>query len=187
MPLFSTMMTRLLADRISDISSDYVGVVLDREQGGEQELEAIGKELHSLIPLASKGIYWLKGDMSSDEYGLVRDYQENEAKYQTLDAIAACKVFVMTSLREGLPTVLLEAMSMEKACVVPDAPWFNDAIPSQEYGLKYKQGDLEDLARKIEIAMAARPNEAARRFVETSFSWPVIMKQLDRIYRELLG
>jgi len=106
---------------------------------------------------------------------------------QALDAIAACRVFVMTSLREGLPTVLLEAMSMKKACVVPDAPWFNDAIPSAEYGLKYERGDLEDLARAIETAMDARPYDAARRLVETTFSWPVIMRQLDRIYLDLLG
>jgi glycosyltransferase involved in cell wall biosynthesis len=38
----------------------------------------------------------------------------------TLDAISACKVLVMTSKREGLPTVLLEAMGMGKPVVAPD-------------------------------------------------------------------
>jgi glycosyltransferase involved in cell wall biosynthesis len=105
---------------------------------------------------------------------------------QTLDAIAACSVFVMTSHREGLPTVLLEAMAMQKPCVVPDAPWFADAIPSDEYGLRYEPGNLDDLADKIERALRAGPQPLARARVEEHFSWPVVTRKLDRIYDSLL-
>ena len=44
----------------------------------------------------------------------------NEMKHNdVLNAISACKLFVMTSKREGIPTALLEAMGMGKPVVVP--------------------------------------------------------------------
>lgn len=105
---------------------------------------------------------------------------------QALDAIAACKVFVMTSHREGLPTVLLEAMSMEKTCVVPNAPWVSDVVKSDETGLKYEPGNIEELVEKIKIAMSIDNLPVARQHVVTSFSWQVVIKQLDQIYSGLI-
>jgi len=104
----------------------------------------------------------------------------------TLDAISACSVFVMTSHREGLPTVLLEAMAMRKPCVVPDAPWFSDAIPSRLFGLRYRVGFLQDLASEIETAFGLGSIMAARERVEEKFAWPVVAAQLDKIYSRLL-
>ena len=106
---------------------------------------------------------------------------------ETMDAIAACKVFVMTSHREGLPTVLLEAMSMKKPCVAPDMPWTYDVIESELHGLRYLPADLDSLSEKIQLALKASPFELARQRVEEYFTWPVIMRRLDQIYEELLG
>jgi glycosyltransferase involved in cell wall biosynthesis len=106
---------------------------------------------------------------------------------ETLDAIAACSAFVMTSHREGLPTVLLEAMAMKKPCVVPDATWFSDAIPSGAYGFRYTPGDLENLRETIETALEFGPINPARERIEEKFSWPVVIRKLDLIYKKLLG
>ena len=105
----------------------------------------------------------------------------------TLDAIAACKALVMTSHREGLPTVLLEAMAMKKPCVVPDAPWFSDVVQSGKHGLKYQPGSLDELAEKIEIALDSDSFVGAREQVIKRFSWPVITSALDKVYLRLLG
>lgn len=105
----------------------------------------------------------------------------------TLDAIAACRALVMTSHREGLPTVLLEAMAMKKPCVVPDAPWFSDVVQTDAHGLKYTPGSLEDLAEKIATAAASGDFTGARDQVERKFSWQVITPELDKLYIRLLG
>ena len=75
---------------------------------------------------------------------------------------------------------------MQKPCVVPDAPWFEDAIPSEEFGLKYQPGDLDDLVMKIEIAHKLGENKAARQRVDEHYAWPVVAAQLDQIYARLL-
>ncbi len=105
---------------------------------------------------------------------------------QTMDAMAACKVFVMTSYSEGQPTVLLEAMSMRKFCVVPALHWCNDVVTNDSFGLKYSQDNIADLREKIEKAFDATPSDAVRQFIESRFSWPVVVKQLDNIYSNLL-
>ena len=105
----------------------------------------------------------------------------------SLDAIAACKTLVMTSHREGVPTVLLEAMAMKKPCVVPDAPWFSDVIQNAKHGLNYEPGNLNDLAEKIGMALGSDSFIGARKRVEDKFSWPVIIAELDSLYKSLLG
>jgi glycosyltransferase involved in cell wall biosynthesis len=105
----------------------------------------------------------------------------------TLDAIAACSSLVMTSHREGVPTVLLEAMAMKKPCVVPDAPWFSDVVQNDSQGLKYRPGHLDELAEMIEIALDSGPFTGAREQVEKKFAWPVVAAELDTLYKKLLG
>ncbi|QDV69540.1 UDP-D-galactose:(glucosyl)lipopolysaccharide-1,6-D-galactosyltransferase [Rosistilla carotiformis] len=101
---------------------------------------------------------------------------------QTLDAMSACKTFVMTSHREGLPTVLLEAMSMGKVCVAPRLPWSSDAIRLPEHGFLYDPEDPQDLVKTIDAATELEVMPMARQHVVDSFSWPVVARQLDDIY-----
>ena len=103
----------------------------------------------------------------------------------TLDAIAACRGFLMTSHREGLPTVLLEAMAMSKACVIPDAPWSRDAVASRLHGLAYEPRSIDDMDAKIREALSQPQFEHARCRVESMFTWPVVAAQLDSIYDQL--
>lgn len=106
---------------------------------------------------------------------------------QTLDAIAASKSFVMTSHREGLPTVLLEAMAMNKPCVAPNLPWCRDAIKTDAHGILYEAGESDDLNAAIRRSLESNSFADARGHVDALFTWPVIMKQIDSIYAEMLG
>jgi glycosyltransferase involved in cell wall biosynthesis len=103
-----------------------------------------------------------------------------------LDAVAACRVFVMTSHREGLPTALLEAMTMAKPCVAPRAHGCQDAIGDDRFGFLYEPGNLDDLEAKIRAALAAGSMSAARQRVLDHFSWDVVMPRIDAVYARLL-
>lgn len=70
------------AEKKISIICKNVAVVIDREQGGAEELKEAGLYLHALIPLKTKGIHWLKDKLKKNELELIRDYLEDDNKYQ---------------------------------------------------------------------------------------------------------
>jgi glycosyltransferase involved in cell wall biosynthesis len=100
------------------------------------------------------------------------------------DAIAACSVLVMTSLREGLPTLALEGMAHGKPVVVPSEDGCMEAVGDGEFGFVYLQGDIDSLTAQVERALHDRRHcDAARERVYREFDWPQITRVLDQIYR----
>ncbi len=99
------------------------------------------------------------------------------------DAIAASSVVVMTSRREGLPTLALEAMAHGKPIVVPDEEGCMEAISHGEFGFIYQQDNISELAERT---MQAKGDlircSGSRERVLSEFSWPVIVSKLDEIY-----
>ncbi len=61
---------------------DDVAVVVDREQGGAEELAEHGVKLHSLIPFKSKGVSWLRSRLTAAEHAMITDYLKDNEKYQ---------------------------------------------------------------------------------------------------------
>jgi len=64
------------------IECKHVVVLLDREQGAARVASQHGISFHSLIPIKSKGIEWLKNSLSKMEYEVIMDYLRDENKYQ---------------------------------------------------------------------------------------------------------
>jgi glycosyltransferase involved in cell wall biosynthesis len=112
-------------------------------------------------------------------------YVYGPASYSVVqDALAACSALVVTSKREGLPTLVLEAMAHRKAVVVPDDAGCVEAIGDERCGFIYRQSDLDGLAEKTLAALADRERgPRARRRVLAEYDWRVIAPQLDALYR----
>jgi glycosyltransferase involved in cell wall biosynthesis len=98
------------------------------------------------------------------------------------DAIAASRAVVVTSKREGLPTLVLEVMALRKNVVVPREPGCLEAVDDGNFGFVYEPGDLSDLAEKTASAIDAGVNPRARDRVLAEFDWQVIAPKLDAIY-----
>jgi glycosyltransferase involved in cell wall biosynthesis len=100
------------------------------------------------------------------------------------DALAAASVVVVTSKREGLPTLVLEAMVHEKPVVVPEERGCSEAVNHGQFGSIYTLGDLDDLEKKVRAVLAQRgPNRGALQHVRREYDWSVTAAMLDRIYR----
>ena len=104
-----------------------------------------------------------------------------------LDAIAACKVFVVTSRSEGLPTVLMEAMALRRSVVGVNTYGTKEVIHSEDYGYLYEADNLEDLINKTKAAYSFSKGDKARQRILQEYDWRVIAPQLDRVYRDLLN
>ena len=100
------------------------------------------------------------------------------------DAIAACSVLVVTSKREGLPTLVMEGMAHQKPVVVPDEAGCMEAIGDGEFGYIYQQGNIDDLVAKVELAKEdSSIGLRARQRILDEYDWRVVSRKLDQIYR----
>jgi glycosyltransferase involved in cell wall biosynthesis len=107
-----------------------------------------------------------------------------EATHQeTLDAIAACSALVVTSKREGLPTLVLEAMTLGKPIVVPEEDGCMEAVGHGDFGFIYRHGDIDHLsAMTLEAVSDQSRCHKSREHVMQEYDWRVVMRKLDRIY-----
>lgn len=100
-----------------------------------------------------------------------------------LDAIAGCSSLIVTSKREGLPTVVLEGMALSKPVVVPDEAGCMEVVDQVAAGVIYKLGNLDDLVEKILLAKRNQLRVAkGREQVLGEYDWRVIAPRLDAIY-----
>ena len=122
----------------------------------------------------------------ADRVHLVGWQSDVKAYFEAMD------VFALSSLREGLPNVLLEAMAMEVPCVATRIAGIPKLIESGVNGLLVPAGNQNEMTTALH-RLIANPDDrelfrrAGRRTVETRYSFPVRMKKLARIYDELLG
>jgi glycosyltransferase involved in cell wall biosynthesis len=99
------------------------------------------------------------------------------------DAIAACRVLVVTSRREGLPTLVLEGLAHQKPMVVPNEDGCTEALGGAQFGAVYTLGDVPSLTSALRVCFEApRQNAFALERVRDEFDWPVIMRKLDKVY-----
>jgi glycosyltransferase involved in cell wall biosynthesis len=105
----------------------------------------------------------------------------------------ASDIYVLTSIREGLPIALLEAMSSGLACVATRLPGSTDSVIDHGVnGLLVapddERGFAEAIARLVEDrAMAHRLGAAARRTVIESFSIRETARAWLTAYQEVSG
>ncbi|HUY91152.1 MAG TPA: glycosyltransferase [Pirellulales bacterium] len=110
----------------------------------------------------------------------------------TLEWYHAMDVYALSSLREGLPNVLLEAMALKVPVVATRVAGVPKLVRDGENGLLAEADDVEGLCRALrtlasEGALRLRLGEAGRATVEKSYSFAVRMEKIRSIYDELLG
>lgn len=105
----------------------------------------------------------------------------------------AADIFVLPSLREGLPNALLEAMSCGAACIATRLAGITDhIITGGENGVLVPPGDGAALARALAALAAdpgarARMGAEARRTIEARYALSITADSHLRAYRRLLG
>lgn len=104
-------------------------------------------------------------------------------------ALAKADVFVLPSLAEGIPVVLMEAMSSGVPCISSPVNGIPELIEHQRTGLLATAGDVDNLAQQL-LALSCNPGQrqsmalAARQKVEQHFHLANNVLQLSRIFSE---
>ena len=91
-----------------------------------------------------------------------------------------CDKFILSSNREGLPTVLIEALSVNDVVISSNCKSGpNEILDNGKIGYLFEVGDYNELAR---LMIEAKPVE--REFIEKGidkFSYQNIMKEFSKI------
>lgn len=99
-------------------------------------------------------------------------------------------IFVLPSLWEGMPIVLLEAMAARKAIVCSNLPNLGEAVKNNYSALMIDPHDMDDLFQKISVLYLndeARERIAQNAMIEsTGYDETEKVKQIEGLYAEVL-
>ena len=102
----------------------------------------------------------------------------------------AIDIYVLSSLREGLPNVVLEAMASGRAVVSTSVNGIPRLVTSGENGIVVKSDSVDELFTGIRTVLESDEQReclaaAGRRTVEGRFSFGTRMQSVVRVYRSL--
>ncbi len=107
------------------------------------------------------------------------------------DLISAMNVFVLASVREGFPNVLLEAMGLGKPVVATRVGGIPELIDAGRNGILVPPRDAQALAKAVIHGLkdplnASRLGNEARRTIRENFSLDRMVNQYETFYRSLI-
>jgi glycosyltransferase involved in cell wall biosynthesis len=174
-----------------------VGAVgrLSAEKGFDLLIRVVERLLRDGIDLE----LWIVGEGSEEarlralvaELGLGERIKLLGYRPETIPLYEAMDVFALSSLREGLPNVVLEAMAMEVPVVATRIAGVPNLIRHEQNGLLVEPGDAEGLAQALgrllgDERLRGRLRRAGRTTIEAGYSFEARMARLRDIYDRLL-
>jgi len=106
-------------------------------------------------------------------------------------------LFVLPSEIEGLPIVILEALSFGKCILASDIPENMEVLfpppkkNGSQYGYSFHSKNINDLSEKLETLIdspekVAEMASKAKEYVEQNFKWDIITNQTEQVYYSLM-
>ncbi len=100
-------------------------------------------------------------------------------------------LFILPSYLEGLPIVLLEAMSYRVPCLVSDIEPHKEIISGDIDGFLFQSNSFSDFVGKLGELLKSPEKlknigEKARRKVEKEYNWDDVVDRTEKIYQELV-
>ena len=159
-----------LIDAMKYVKSDSILLIVGGELPGHPGVKRLLEE--QVKKLGLKNILFL-GRVSKEHL---------ECAYIVAD------VFVLPSLAEGLPLVLLEAMGYRKCVVATDIPGNSDVIKNNKTGILFESGNSMELAEKINYLLANERlrkeiGDAARKEVEKNYNFDAAFDKIVAVYK----
>ncbi|MGC3976660.1 MAG: glycosyltransferase [Nitrospira sp.] len=110
---------------------------------------------------------------------------------ESYDFINMMDVFVLPSLHEGIPMVLLEALALQRPVVATRVGGIPEVIEHGRTGLLAEPSDPSSLARLIQQlsedpTLAASIGKAGRTRVETEFTAGTMADKTAELYEQVL-
>ncbi len=169
---------------------------LSAEKGFDLLIRATGRLLRAgrdvELWVAGEGDERPKLEALIQELGLGERVKLLGYRNDTREVYHALDLFVLSSLREGLPNVLLEAMALEVPVVATRIAGVPRLIQDGVNGRLVEPGDEEGLARAVgevldDRGQQDRYREAGRATIVGRYSFAARMEKIRLLYDDLLG
>jgi len=152
-----------------------------KEIGGDFKLVIAGDADHETTYSRN-----LKEEMAGDDRIVSTGYITGEALNQVYSHAG---LFVLPSFHEGLPIVLLEAMSYGLPVLVSDIPANREVdLPEERF---FRCGDVPDLKKKIEALwnkdLTVDEKNHFRNLLAEQYNWDKIARQTIEVYQRVLS
>jgi glycosyltransferase involved in cell wall biosynthesis len=130
-------------------------------------------------------------EKKSAELGISRNVFFAGEIHPPAECLKLMNVFILPSLYEGFPNVLLEAMAAQVPVVASNVGGVNELVSQHENGLLCPPGDSRSLADAVRW-LILHPNEAkkmaalAHDRIQKEFSLEGMLKEYEDLYESLL-
>jgi len=111
------------------------------------------------------------------------------AHNQLTKTLQKATLFVIPSLKEGMPNTLLESLACGKPVIGSDISGINDIVTHGQNGLLVPPRNPEALANAIlklldSKNLRRRLGQSARQLIVREYSWDIIIKKIEKVYHE---
>ncbi len=160
---------------------------------------AVAREVSARIPEA---VFVIVGDGYGDELvraqedidrmGLSQVVKLTGHRNDLKDIYASFDVFLMTSLTEGMPNTVLEAMALELPVISTNVGGLPELVSEGESGLLFPVGDVDALSEAVvklltDEDLRKKFSSAARQRIEQYFDFLNRVKDLEDVYSQFAG
>jgi glycosyltransferase involved in cell wall biosynthesis len=152
----------------------------------------VKKEPVKLI-MAGDGPLFFKINNMVKHFGLERNvvFKSRVPHSEIPRLIGVASICALPSVKEGMPYVLLEAMSCGKSVIGSDISGINDVITHGKNGILVPPENPEALANAIILllenkSLRTKLGQNARQLMVEKYSWDVITKKIEKAYYETI-
>jgi len=169
---------RMVPVKAYDVFIRAAGIILDSSPNAAFVLAGDGSELEKLKALA--------GELGISDKIVFAGFRDD-----VIDVLNCLDIFVVSSHHEGVPTVVLESMALQKSVVSTAVGGINEMLENGVSALLVKPGDPQTIASAClkllnDDSLKAQLGDSARKTVENRFSAEKQTGMVAKIYRELM-
>lgn len=105
-----------------------------------------------------------------------------KSRDEVLELVNNNDIFILTSLWEGLPISLLEAMYLKKVCLVSNCIGNKDVIEHNKNGFIINEENFEEIIKNIDEKTYKKISQDAHRDVREKYSVKVMVDNYRKVY-----
>ena len=116
-------------------------------------------------------------------------YHGLKTKYEVAEFMRSCDFFVQTSLYETFGVTFIEAMACGKPIIATKLPALQEKI-NDEVGILVPPRNVNALTKAIDYMLDNYKNYSSEKianYAKDNFSYEIVGKKLDNIYRKILS